>query len=34
MFGKKKQENLMVKDLVNDIERAECIKTRIMQQLK
>jgi hypothetical protein len=34
MFGKKKQENLMVKDLLNDIERAECIKTRIMQQLK
>lgn len=34
MFGKKKQTNLMVKDLLNDIERAECIKTRIMQQLK
>ena len=34
MFGKKKQQNLMVKDLLNDIERAECIKTRIMQQLK
>jgi len=33
MFGKKKQPNLMVKDLLNDLERAECIKSRIREQL-
>ena len=34
MFRKKPKQQLMVKDLMNDLERAECIKTRIEEQLK